>query len=43
MTYDSERHILRWYRLAYPIAEAQRRINRAGLPHTLADRLGVGA
>ena len=43
MTYDSDRGVVRWYRLAYPIAEAQRRINRAGLPHTLADRLAVGA
>ena len=43
MTYDSERGIVRWYRIPYPIAEAQRRIRRVGLPGTLADRLAVGA
>jgi predicted phosphodiesterase len=43
MTYDSEKKIVRWYRLPYPIEEAQRRINRAGLPPTLANRLAVGA
>jgi diadenosine tetraphosphatase ApaH/serine/threonine PP2A family protein phosphatase len=43
MTYDSERALVRWYRMPYPIGEAQRRIRKAGLPHTLADRLAVGA
>ncbi|HEV2855812.1 MAG TPA: metallophosphoesterase family protein [Thermoanaerobaculia bacterium] len=43
MTFDSDRGIVHWYRIPYPIAEAQRRIHRAGLPHTLADRLAVGA
>jgi predicted phosphodiesterase len=43
MTYDSERGIVHWYRIPYPIAEAQRRIRKAGLPGTLADRLTVGA
>jgi predicted phosphodiesterase len=43
MTYDSERSIVRWYRIPYPIAEAQRRIRKAGLPGSLADRLAVGA
>jgi len=43
MTYDSERALVRWYRIPYPIGEAQRRIRKAGLPHTLADRLAVGA
>ena len=43
MTYDSERRIVRWHRIDYPIAEAQRRIRKAGLPGSLADRLAVGA
>jgi predicted phosphodiesterase len=43
MTYDSERRVVRWYRIPYPIAEAQRRIRKAGLPNTLADRLAFGA
>lgn len=43
MTYDSERRIVRWHRVEYPIEEAQRRIRRAGLPGSLADRLALGA
>jgi len=43
MTYDSERRVVRWYRVPYNIAEAQRRIRRVGLPNSLADRLAVGA
>jgi predicted phosphodiesterase len=43
MTYDSDRRVVRWYRIPYPISSAQKRIVRAGLPHTLADRLAVGA
>jgi predicted phosphodiesterase len=43
MTYDSERRIVRWYRVEYPIEEAQQRIRKAGLPGSLADRLAVGA
>jgi predicted phosphodiesterase len=43
MTYDSERRIVRWHRIDYPIDEAQRRIRRADLPGSLADRLAVGA
>lgn len=43
MTYDSERSLVRWYRIPYPIAEAQRRIRKAELPGSLADRLAVGA
>jgi predicted phosphodiesterase len=43
MTYDSERKIVHWYRIPYPIAEAQRRIRRVGLPGPLADRLATGA
>jgi diadenosine tetraphosphatase ApaH/serine/threonine PP2A family protein phosphatase len=42
MTYDSEKRIVRWFRLPYPIAKAQGRILKAGLPKLLADRLGVG-
>jgi predicted phosphodiesterase len=43
MTYDSDRLLVRWYRVPYPIAAAQRRILKAGLPHPLAERLSVGA
>jgi len=43
MTYDSDRGIVRWYRISYPVEEAQRRIKKAGLPHVLADRLSLGA
>jgi len=43
MMYDSERKIVHWYRIPYAIAEAQRRIRRAGLPGPLADRLASGA
>jgi len=43
MTYDSRRRVVRWYRMPYPIDEAQRRIRRAGLPGSLADRLAFGA
>jgi predicted phosphodiesterase len=43
MTYDSERRLVRWHRIEYPIDEAQRRIRKAGLPGSLADRLAVGA
>jgi predicted phosphodiesterase len=43
MTYDSDRRVVRWYRLPYPVSAAQKRILKAGLPHTLADRLALGA
>ena len=43
MTYDSERRIVHWRRLSYPVGHAQGRIRKAGLPHMLADRLAVGA
>ena len=43
MTYDSERRVVHWHRIPYPIGEAQRRIRKAGLPNSLADRLAVGA
>jgi len=42
MVYDSGRRVVRWYRIPYPIATAQQRIRRAGLPGSLADRLAVG-
>ncbi len=42
MTYDSERRIVQWRRLPYPVDHAQGRIRKAGLPHMLADRLAVG-
>jgi predicted phosphodiesterase len=42
MTYDSERRIVHWRRLPYPVGHAQGRIRKAGLPHMLADRLAVG-
>jgi len=43
MIYDSERRVVKWYRVPYAIGEAQRRIRKAGLPNSLADRLAVGA
>ncbi|HXO20054.1 MAG TPA: metallophosphoesterase family protein [Thermoanaerobaculia bacterium] len=43
MTYDSDRRVVRWVRLPYPIERAQSRIHKAGLPALLADRLAVGA
>lgn len=42
MTYDSERRVVRWYRIDYAIERARRRILRAGLPRTLAERLALG-
>lgn len=43
MIYDSRKRVVHWYRIPYPIAEAQSRIRKAGLPNSLADRLAVGA
>ena len=43
MTYDSDRKVLRWHRVTYPIRQAQLRIVRAGLPPSLANRLAVGS
>jgi predicted phosphodiesterase len=43
MTYDSERRLVRWFRIPYRIDLAQDRIRKAGLPGLLADRLAVGA
>ena len=42
MTYDSDKRIVRWHRVAYPIDRAQQRILKAGLPKLLADRLAIG-
>jgi predicted phosphodiesterase len=43
MIYDSKRRVVSWYRIPYPIGDAQARIRKAGLPGSLADRLAVGA
>ena len=40
--YDSERQIVKFHRLGYDIASAQKKIHRAELPPALADRLAVG-
>lgn len=42
MIYDSDRRVVRWYRTEYPVAAAQTRIRKAGLPPLLAERLAVG-
>ncbi len=42
MTYDDERRVVHWYRIAYPVRRAQARIRAAGLPNSLAERLAVG-
>jgi predicted phosphodiesterase len=42
MTYDSDRRLVRWQRVDYPIPRAQERIVKAGLPKVLADRLAAG-
>ena len=43
MTYDSARNVVHWYRIPYSVGAAQRRIRRAELPGSLADRLALGA
>jgi predicted phosphodiesterase len=43
MIYDSKKRVVHWYRIPYPIGDAQARIRKAGLPNSLADRLAVGA
>lgn len=40
--FDTERRLLRWQRLEYPVDRAQQRILDAGLPPPLAERLAVG-
>lgn len=42
MVYDSDSRIVRWYRLGYPVSQAQQRIRAANLPETLAQRLAEG-
>jgi hypothetical protein len=42
MTYDSDRRLVRWQRVPYPIERAQERIVKAGLPRVLAERLAAG-
>jgi predicted phosphodiesterase len=42
MTYDGKRRLVRWYRVDYPIDEAQKKITEAGLPTVLAERLAYG-
>ena len=42
MTYDSERRVVHWHRLEYPVERARKRIADAGLPKVLGDRLAVG-
>ncbi|HKI86566.1 MAG TPA: metallophosphoesterase family protein, partial [Thermoanaerobaculia bacterium] len=43
MVFDSERRSISWYRTEYPIARAQERIWKAGLPTMLAHRLAMGS
>lgn len=40
--YDSDKRQVSWARTSYPIAKAQKRIVRAGLPVVLAERLALG-
>lgn len=42
MTYDAEKGVVHWYRLEYPVEDAQERIRNAGLPDALAERLAMG-
>ena len=42
LLYDHEARRLTWRRTRYPIAAAQEKIERAGLPPRLARRLAVG-
>ncbi len=41
--YAPEERLVEYYRVAYDVAEAQRKIREAGLPKSLADRLARGA
>ena len=43
MFYDSDKCLVRWRRVEYPVNKAQYRILKAGLPRVLADRLSLGA
>ena len=42
MIFDSDRSIVRWYRIEYPVTKAQQRLKDAELPPMLAERLTVG-
>ena len=42
MIFDSDKRTVAWHRLEYPVAKAQGRIEEAGLPQILADRLAMG-
>ncbi len=42
MMFDSESQVVTWRRVRYPIRRAQRRIEKAGLPPSLAERLAYG-
>lgn len=42
VVYDSEAHMLTYFRVAYDVAGAQKRILEVGLPPILAERLSVG-
>jgi predicted phosphodiesterase len=42
LIYDSDHRTIRFHRLEYDIASAQKRIREAELPHALADRLADG-
>jgi len=42
MTFDSERRVVRWHRVSYPVEKAQQRILKAELPRVLAERLALG-
>ena len=41
MTYDSERRLVRWHRVEYPVGRAQERILKAGLPRVQIGRAHV--
>ena len=40
--YDSDRRVVHWCRVDYPVGRAQQRILKAGLPKILAERLSRG-
>jgi diadenosine tetraphosphatase ApaH/serine/threonine PP2A family protein phosphatase len=40
--YDTDASMVTYFRAPYDVAEAQRKIRRAGLPDVLADRLTIG-
>lgn len=42
LVFDSEKRLVTWQRVDYPIEAAQDRIVRSGLPKVLADRLAMG-